>query len=354
MNTEEVKKLFEGIPRKKFLFLPTPFHKLGNLTQKYGVEMYMKRDDLTGPSTYGGNKTRKLEFILGSALEEGIEFFISSGGYQTNSGMQLSVCCRKSGVKPILFLVDVTRQGVPPKEYRGNLLLNKILGCEIHYVERPLGEHISSDVICERLREKRKEELERKGHRVKILSGGVDAPEGWVAYVLAFKEIIEQSREMNVALEYLFLDTGTGGTLPGLLVGKFLLESDIKIVAVADSKPPAIPGKEVICNRVEQTFHQLGVAPPRRQKILENINIDWDFVGEDYAVPSRKGTDAIKELAREEGLMLDPVYTGKCFAALLDYIRGGKIRKGSKVVFLHTGGTAALFAEEALTGKIWE
>ena len=161
MKVDELEKLFVGIKRKKMLFLPTPFHKLENLSRKYGVGIYMKRDDLTGPSVYGGNKTRKLEFILGEALEKGIEYFISVGGYQTNSGMELAVCCRKCGVKPILYLCDVIRQGTP-NEYKGNLLLNKILGCEMHYVERMSGEEIHHLIgRCQELSEERKKELER-------------------------------------------------------------------------------------------------------------------------------------------------------------------------------------------------
>lgn len=135
MNFKELEQLFEGLPRKRVLFLPTPFHKLNNLSKKYGVDMYIKRDDMTGPSNFGGNKTRKLEFILGEALKKGVEYLISIGGYQTNSGMEMAAFARICGLKPILYLGDIIDQG-EPTEFKGNLLLNKLMDCEIHYTER--------------------------------------------------------------------------------------------------------------------------------------------------------------------------------------------------------------------------
>jgi len=366
MKIDNVEALFEGIPRKKLIFLPTPFHKLERLSKKYGVEIYIKRDDLTGPSPYGGNKTRYLEFILGSGLKKGVEYFITTGRYQTNSGMEVAECCRKCGLKPILYLGDSLREGIPPKEYRSNLMLDKILGCEIHLVDFPIGE--AKRVMerrCLELCEKRKEELEREGHKAMVLPEGACAPEAFVSYVLGFKEIIDQSTQRGVALDYLFHAIGTGGTLPGLLAGKLLLKSDIKIVSVSIGHPRGGEDAEhrvqyraeeegLLCDRTEGIFHQLGVDPPSREEILSEINIDWNLnlIDGNYSGPSKAGTEAIQEMAREEGLFLDPIYTGKGFAGLLSYIREGKVSKESKIAFLHTGGTGALFATEATTGNL--
>lgn len=352
MDIREIDSLFKNIPRKKVLFLPTPLHKLKNISKKYDVDIFMKRDDLTGPSCFGGNKTRKLEFIVGKALEEGVEYFISMGGYQTNAGMEMVAFCRIFGLKPILYLSDVINQG-EPKHFLGNLLLNKIMNCEIHYVTKDYEGDSLISMKNKRLElsENRKKELESKGHKVKLIPPGCAHPDGWVAYVLGFKEVFQQSKEMNIKFDYFYHTTGTGGSLPGIIASKLLMESNTKIMSIAIQNDPC--NKETICQRTEAVFQRLGLEPPKKDIILDEININKDFVGKGYGVPSREGTEAIKELAREEGLFVDPVYTGKGFSGLLGHIKSGKIPKGSKVVFLHTGGCGALFAEEGLTGVLY-
>lgn len=355
MKPEDVEKLFEGIPRKRICFLPTALHKLENMSRKYGVAIYMKRDDLTGPSPFGGNKTRKLEFIVGSALQDNIEYLISLGGYQSNSSMQIVSFCRICGLKPILYLADVINQGIP-KEHKGNLLLNKIMGSEINYVlkdyEGPDINPLWNKMI--ELCHKRKDELENQGHKVRVLPSGVVDPEGLVAYVLAFKEIIEQADVLDVKYDYLYHTTGTGGSLPGMIAGKILLESAMKIVSIACNPygPNEICNEEIVCDRVESIFKKLNLKLPGRDLILKEINIDQNYFGEGYGIPTEEATQAIRELALEEGLFVDPVYTGKGLSGLLSHIRNGKIPLGSKVVFLHTGGSGALFSEEGLTGVL--
>jgi len=352
MDSKEINHLFKNIPRKKVLFLPTPLHKLENLSKKYNVDIFMKRDDLTGPSCFGGNKTRKLEFIVGKALEEGVEYLISMGGYQTNSGMQMVAFCRICGLKPILYLQDVIKQG-KPDHFLGNLLLNKIMSCEIHYL---LEDYDINYAKAIELSENRKEELESQGHKARVLPPGCTHPDGFVSYVLGFKEVLQQSKKMNINFDYFYHTTGTAGTLPGLIAGKLLMESNTKIMSI--SCGPHGPDeryklKETICQRTEAIFQRLGLEPPKRDLILDEINIDYDFVGKGYGVPTKEGTEAIRELAREEALFVDPVYTGKGFSGLLAHIKNGEIPKGSKVVFLHTGGSGALFAEEGLTGVLY-
>lgn len=133
---EDLVNLFNNIPRKKFAFLPTPLHKLENISKEYNVNIYMKREEFPGPSTFVGNKIRKLEFIMGQALEDKITHVITYGGYQSNSCVQVATTCNASGIKPILFLGDTKTEGIP-KDPTGNLLISRILGAEIHYVEKP-------------------------------------------------------------------------------------------------------------------------------------------------------------------------------------------------------------------------
>lgn len=357
MKPAEVEKLFEGIPRKKICFLPTPLHKLENISSIYDVDVYMKRDDLTGPNPFGGNKTRKLEFIIAKALQDNIEYFISPGGYQSNSCMQLVAFCRIFGIKPILYLADVINQGVPD-EYKGNLLLNKIMGSEINFV---LKDYKGPDInpLWNKMKDlchERKEELQKKGYKVRVLPSGVVDPEGLISYVLAFKEIFEQGDCSGLKFDHLYHTTGTGGSLPGLIAGKILLGSDVKITSIACNPygPNDICSEDIICDRTETVFKQLKVASPERSKICKEIHIDQNYFGEGYGIPTDGATLAIRELAREEGIFIDPVYTGKGFAGLLDHIRKGLIPQGSKVVFLHTGGSGALFSEVGLTGALTE
>lgn len=357
MNPADVEKLFKGIPRKNICFLPTPLHKLENISRIYGVDIYMKRDDLTGPNPFGGNKTRKLEFIIASALQENIEYIISSGGYQSNSSMQLVAFCRIFGIKPILYLADVINQGVPD-EYKGNLLLNKIMGSEINFV---LKDYEGPDIspLWDKMKylcDIRKKELQNKGYKVRVLPSGVVDPEGLISYVLAFKEVFEQGERNGLLFDHLYHTTGTGGSLPGLIAGKIMLDSDVKITSIACNPygPDDICNEDIIFERTETVFKQLNVEIPDRSKILNEIHIDQNYFGEGYGIPTDDATLAIRELAREEGIFIDPVYTGKGFAGLLDHIRKGKIPPGSKVVFLHTGGSGALFSEVGLTGALTE
>lgn len=207
-----------------------------------------------------------------------------------------------------------------------------------------------------KLSEERKEELERQGHKAMVIPSGCVSPEGWVSYVLAFKEIMEQCEEMGITLDYLFHTAGTGGSLPGMIAGKLLLGSDTKIISIAINPygPDEICNEDIICDRVKYVFEVLKLQPPKKEDILKEINIDQNYIGEDYGVPSEEGSAAIMELAREEALFTDSVYTGKGFAGFLDYVRTGKVTKTSKVAFLHTGGTGALFAERGLTGRLFK
>lgn len=357
MTPSELGELLDQLPRKRLLFLPTPFHKLDNLSSKYGVGMYIKRDDMTGPGAFGGNKTRKIEFILGHALRQGVEYLISIGAYQTNAGMQLTQCCRKCGVKPILYLADLHGEG-EPKELRGNLLLSKIMGCEVHYVPRVGSDPGSLDTYnkCLELAEQRKRDLERNGKKAMVLPSGLVSEEGWVSYVLCLMEILDQCRSLGIDLQYLFHTTGTGGSLPGLIAGKLLLGEKAQIVSIninsrtRDGREICSP--EVICDRTIAVFGRLGVAPPTRAAVFDEIHIDSNYRGVNYGIPSEDGSNAIRELAREEGLLVDPIYSAKGFAGLLSYIRTGRIARGSNVAFVHTGGLGSLFTGPEQIGDI--
>jgi len=343
---KNIEKILEEVPRRKIGFFPTPLQKLENLSKKYGIELYMKRDDLTGPG-FGGNKIRKLEFLIGDALVKRADYIITYGAIQTNHGRETVSACRICGLKPILYLVVQEE----PKEYMGNLLLDKIMDSEIHYVIPKPG--MSGYEACVASSEKAKvriRELESDGHICYDCPVGGFTPVGCLGFVCGFIELMEQLEEKDVVPDYIVHATGSGGTLAGLLAGKILLESDVKILSFSVDKEPPDKG-EIISKNVSEIGELLRANIP---ECKDEINIDSNYYGEGYEIPSSESTAAIKELAREEGVILDPVYTAKAMSGLLDYIKAGKISKGSKVVFWHTGGTPAIFAEKEIVGKVWD
>jgi D-cysteine desulfhydrase/L-cysteate sulfo-lyase len=339
----------ENIPRVKLAFLPTPLQKLQRLSDLYGVEVYIKRDDLTGVE-FGGNKTRKFEFVLPEAIEKKADYLITSAAFQSNWCRQAVATGIKCGMKTILYLNGPKI----PQGYRGNLLLDKVMGAEVHLVELKQGEtliqgrqRIQGEITS------KIEELEKKGHKCHFIKVGAPFPQGHIAYTFAVGELVRQLEEVEMNLndiDYVVTAVGTGGTYTGLLVGKKLFNSTVCIYGFAVSHLHPDMSKEVLHeSKATAEFYDMDLSFSE-----EDIHINFDYVGEGYDIPSKKGTEAIKQVAREEAIILDPVYTGKAMSGLLDFIKIGKIPQGSKVLFWHTGGLPAVFAEEELTGSIYE
>ncbi len=356
MDGAALDELLARLPRKRVGFYPTPFHKLANLSAKYGVNFFMKREDLAGPGAVSGSKTRLAEFILGQALEEGIDTIITQGAYLTNSGMQFAVACRAAGITPILYLQDESYRGIPT-EYRGNLLLNKIMNVEMHYLPSTMGEHWDTEESRQRVAAAmaaRKEYLEERGHNVLIVPSGGAHPYGFVAHMLTFREMVEQARNAGVALDYIYHTAGTGTALPGLLAAKIVTGSTVTIrsVAICPYQPEYWINKHIIVERVKTILHRLNVEPPCDEAIDAELDVDERFIGEDYAVPSPEGTATLQELAETDGVFVGPVYTAKGFAGLLDHVRTGKVAQGSNVAFVHTGDTVNLFEIAQVVGNV--
>lgn len=355
-NNSEIEQLFNDIPRANVGFFPTPFHRLNNISDDCEVDIYIKREDMSGPSSFGGNKVRKIEYIIGYALDKGYDTLITVGGYQSNAALQLSQYCNIHNLKCVAVLGDTKNQG-DPEERRGNLLLNSILGTEIHLVHRdePKGNFDMNPLWAkvDRKVEEIVKEYELKGHKVMHVPVGCTSPAGWVAYVQVFNEIVEQSRALGDEIDYIFHANGSAGSLPGLIVGKFLTDSNVKIISINNRRygPGEVVGEQDIFDRVVYLFNKFGITPPTDEEIWNEINIDQAFLGNGYGAPTTESSNAIIEIAKKEGLFLDPVYTGKSFSGLLGYIKSGKIPKGSKVCFIHTGGTGGIFAGKQAFGK---
>lgn len=356
LTSNEIKALLEKLPRANSGFFPTPFHKLNNLSADYGVNILIKREDMSGPSSFGGNKVRKIEYIIGDAIANGYDTLITVGGYQSNAALQLSQYCNIHGLKCIAVLGDTKNQG-DPEERTGNLLLNSILGTEIHLVHRdePKGNY-NMNPLWEKVNNKIDsliKENEDKGHKVMHVPVGCTSPSGWVSYLEVFNEICDQSKIEGHEVDYIFHANGSAGSLPGMIVGKFLTGSSTKIISINNRRygPGEVVGEEDIFNRVKYLFEKFDIEPPTDDAIWAEINIDQEYLGNGYGAPTTESSNAIIEVAKREGLFLDPVYTGKSFSGLLSYIQTGKIPKGSNVCFIHTGGTGGIFAGKKSFGE---
>lgn len=342
------KKLFEKLPRTQLGFFPTPFYKLENLSKELGIELYIKRDDFTGMNLFGGNKVRKLEYLLGEAKAAGCEYAITYGATQSNHAMETVACCRKCGIKPILYLTAVVEPD--EEDVRSNLLLDRIMGAEIHIVDILPGEtEDDAEARSFEMGAKRAAELTASGHPCADIPMGGANITGSVGFAMGFIELEEQMAAMGIKADYIYHATGTGGTMAGLHAGRKLVGSNVNVVSVTCSNKgePYIDKVENLANAVLDRLES-GMKVDRKDLCIEN---NYYFPG--YEQPNELASEAIRLLAGTEGLFTDPVYTGKAFAGLIDHVRKGVINPGSTVVFWHTGGATALFAEKEILGKLF-
>ncbi|MGL6197757.1 MAG: 1-aminocyclopropane-1-carboxylate deaminase/D-cysteine desulfhydrase [Lachnospiraceae bacterium] len=349
ISNNKARQKLKNVPKVNLGFFPTPLYRLGCLSDELGVNLYIKRDDFTGKNLFGGNKTRKLEYLIGKAVNEGCEYVFTYGATQSNHAMQTAWAAVSNKLKPILYLAAVVEPDL--NNPKANMLLNKIYDAEIHLVSLQENEtFIEAEKRSFAMGNEHITRLRENGHKcMDIPMGGADEI-GSAAYVEGFVELCEQAGQMGVEFDYLYHATGSGGTLAGLAAGKKLLGSGIGIhsIVVLDADERYAKSTAGLANR---TLEYIG-AGAQATVSPGDFNLRTEFYAPGYERPNKGGTEAIKTLAKTEGLLLDPVYTGKAFAGLLSDIRNGKIAKGSNIVFLHTGGVTALFAEKEILGDL--
>jgi L-cysteate sulfo-lyase len=342
MDIETLKRKMEMFPRCRFVHLPTPLHRLENITRELGgPEIWMKRDDLTGFG-FGGNKSRKLEFIIADAMDKKADVIVTWAGLQSNWCMQTAAAARRFGLRPILLLF---KRGDSGLDYDGNLLLDYLLEAEIRIREAEKGKVISQEYAAEFL-EEIVNEVKEWGHTPYVVSVGgsqpglsMDQPLGALSYVLAFAEMVEQAESAGVSITHVVHATGSGATQAGLVVGVKAMNSDIRVVgvSVSDEKEVFIP---IVLDIARATERALGIGPAIER---HDIIVLDEYIGEGYGIVNAEVAGAVRSLLAREGVVLDPVYTGKAMAALFDLVQKGQFRKEDKIVFFHTGGTPALF-----------
>ncbi|MBI1850861.1 MAG: pyridoxal-phosphate dependent enzyme [Planctomycetes bacterium] len=320
--------LLERFPRETLAVRPTPLERLRNLEAHLSVApLWVKRDDLTGLA-FGGNKARKLEFLMAEAKRRRALCVVTTGFPQSNHARDVAVAARRLGLDPVLIIV-----GKDPRDATGNLLLDQLLGAEIHFaptVRRAIAGALRV-VSSKRLRGKRP---------YFILPGG-SMPVGALGYVDAFLEMHAQfeamGREMP-ARQYVAL--GSGGTLAGLLVGRALTSAHTRLVGVRVVEKRLLRDAAVL-RLATRTARLLGRADLRISS--SDFDVEDDFVGERYGTSTEEGDLATDAFARREGIFLDPVYTAKSGAAFLEHAESSAFDPRTGALFWHTGGTIALF-----------
>ncbi len=314
------------LSRISLAHLPTPLQPLERLSQELGgPQLWIKRDDLTGLA-FGGNKTRKLEFLLGEALYQQAHTVITAGSVQSNHARQTAAAAARCGLRCILVL-----SAMSPGEIEGNLFLDHLLGAQIRWTGHRNGNALMQQIANE----------ERVAGRTPyvIPYGGSNAL-GAAAYFEAMHEMVRQSRQAQVEFDSVLFASSSGGTQSGMVAGAAAMHYHGRIMGMSVDEPA-----DVLAQRVRRlarlTVEYLNV---RVEVPNEAVTVIDDYVGEGYAIMGEPEREAIHLLARLEGILLDPVYTAKAMAGLIDLVRNKTWRRDQAVLFWHTGGAPALFA----------
>ncbi len=318
------------LPRYSLAFLPTPLHKLNNLSNQTGYDIYIKRDDQTGLAT-GGNKTRKLEFLIQEALSNGFDTVITAGAQQSNHCRQTAAAAAQAGLECHLWL-----NGTEPEVYQGNLLLSHLLGAHLHFSgEKAKGREAALLDL--------QEELNKSGRKTYLIPVGGSNLTGALGYISAMAELKQQLQKLNWQPDYIFFATSSGGTQAGMHIGQVLYQVPGKLMPVLiDKEKDFDQPLEAKILEIVRDYNQQAAQPVKIS--IEEIEIIKDYNKAEYGELTRNEKTAIKILAKNEGILVDPVYTGRAFYGMWDMLQTGEIPKERKVLFWHTGGVPALFA----------
>jgi len=342
INKEELINKLNQYSRISLISLPSPLTEMSNLgLESQNLRLFIKRDDLTGLA-FGGNKSRKLEFIMADVLAKKADVAITWASLQSNWCLQTAAAARKLGLKPILVLFKTYELG---EQVDGNILLDFILGAEIHIKEAAKGKIVSLDEVAEVIEEVRLKTLKEGYNPYVVPIGGstpgfsMDLPLGAMAYVQAGLEIFDQLKEQQVIPTWIVHASGSGATQAGLVVAAKAVSPQTKVmgICVSDPKKDFFPEVYQIAQETVAALDlKISIAP-------EDIILVDNYLGEGYGILTANIAQVIRLVAQQEGIFLDPVYTGKAMWALLDLIKQGYFHSGDRIVFIHTGGTAALF-----------
>ena len=319
-------------PRLHFAHLPTPLEPLTELTRLLnGPQLWIKRDDCTGLAG-GGNKTRKLEFLMADALAQGADVVITQGATQSNHARQTAAIAAKLGLECHLLLEDRTGSTDSAYKHNGNVFLDRLCGARLSRHAGGTDMNAAMEELAERLRS--------DDRRPYIIPGGGSNPIGALGYVNCALELVQQANDRDLRINHLVHATGSAGTQAGLVAGLAGVHSGIPVLGIGVRAPREKQEENVFKLAVDTAgLLDNGVTVSREQVVANS-----DYVGAGYGITTPATIEAIELFARVESILLDPVYSGKGAAGLIDLIRKGRFDKNDNVVFLHTGGSQALFA----------
>ncbi|MEM8576723.1 MAG: D-cysteine desulfhydrase [Pseudomonadota bacterium] len=317
-------------PRVRLAHLATPLEFMPRLTEALGgPDIWIKRDDCTGLST-GGNKTRKLEFLMAEAVEQGADIVLTQGATQSNHARQTAAAATKLGMDCHILLEDRTGYNHENYRYNGNVLLDVLHGASIEHRGAGLDMNAEMEAVAERMR--------GEGRKPYTIPGGGSNATGALGYVNCALEMMAQFAEMGLAPDHIVHATGSAGTQAGLIVGLQAMNANIPLLGIG-VRAPKEKQEENVFNLAVKTAEKLG-APGVVAR--EDVVANTDYVGPGYGMVREDTLEAIDIFARTEAILLDPVYSAKGAAGLIDLCRKGHFKKGEKVVFLHTGGAIGL------------
>ena len=321
-------------PRVRLGHLPTPLEPMTRLSARLGgPTLWIKRDDCTGLAT-GGNKTRKLEFLVADALAQGADTLITLGALQSNHARQTAAAAAKLGLKCVLVLEERVSQATDAYRHNGNVLLDRLLGATVKYVPRDSSMTAADELAADDVR--------RAGGRPYVIPGGGSNAIGALGYVGCALEILQQAAGLGVRIDRVVHATGSSGTQAGLIAGFDGMQSGVRVLGITVGRPRDNQEKHV-ARLLDETWAHLGMTGTAAH---DNIEASDGYFGEAYGIPTPAMKEAVGLLAETEGVLLDPVYSGKAMSGLIDLVRKGAFGKDKNIVFVHTGGQAGLFAYE--------
>lgn len=334
ISSDDLRDELARWPRAGLAQLPTPIHRLDNFARCLdGPTLWIKRDDLSGLEG-GGNKTRKLEFLVGDALDSGADMLVTAGAIQSNHTRQTAAAAAKCNLKCALLHFAWTKDAGPVYRRVGNILLSSLMGAELYLdeVERPIEDQSPLADFCEHLR--------AEGHAPYLIPAGASEHRlGSFGYMVAAAEIVDQSKALGVHFDYVVHCTGSGSTQAGLVAGFAVLGETTKVIGVADDEETQIKHGRVT-QLANDALAEIGLSARIAPADIEVMSADQS----PYGSADSETFDAIRLLARSEGLVADPVYEGKALRGLLALAGDGRFARDSNILLIHLGGTPAVHA----------
>jgi L-cysteate sulfo-lyase len=318
-------------PRVKLAHLPTPLEFMPRLTEHLkGPQIYIKRDDCTGLAS-GGNKTRKLEFLMADALNQGADTIITQGAVQSNHARQTAAAAAKLGMACELLFENRVTDADDNYLNSGNVLLDRMYGANIHHFPKATD---MNQAMAEHA-----QQLKSDGKKTYIIPGGGSNPIGALGYVNCALELLQQANDQGLRIDHLLHATGSAGTQAGLVTGLQATHSGIPVLGIGVNAAREAQEQKVFDLAIETADYIGAPGCVAREDIVANC----DYVGPGYGIATEGMREALQMLAQLEGLLFDPVYSGKGLDGMIDLIRKGQFKQSDNIVFLHTGGSVGLF-----------